>query len=109
MTWRVETLDHSVVAEIAALPKKHQARYLRIVDLIEAVGLTDVGKPFVQKVHSKIWEIRVRADGGISRALFVAMTSQRIVIVRVFIKKTQKTPHRGIALAIQRARRAGLV
>jgi phage-related protein len=33
----------------------------------------------------------------------VTISGQRIVIVRVFVKKTQKTPRREIRLALQRA------
>jgi hypothetical protein len=56
-----------------------------------------------------------RVDGGgfrfvgppnprISRALYVTATGKRVVIVRVFVKKTQKTPSREIDLALSRAK-----
>jgi phage-related protein len=41
---------------------------------------------------------------GISRALHVAARGRRVVIVRVFVKKTQKTPSREIDLALRRAK-----
>ncbi len=41
---------------------------------------------------------------GISRAIYVAAAGRRVVVVRVFIKKTQKTPPREIELARQRAK-----
>lgn len=41
---------------------------------------------------------------AISRALNVTAVSRRVVIVRVFIKKTEKTPRREIALALSRAK-----
>jgi len=44
---------------------------------------------------------------GISRALYVAAVEKRVVIVRVFIKKTQKTPGREITLALARAKEIG--
>ena len=46
---------------------------------------------------------QLRKD-GISRALYVTATHKRVVVVRVFIKKTQKTPRREIALALERAK-----
>ena len=46
---------------------------------------------------------QLRKD-GISRALYVTATRKRVVVVRVFIKKTQKTPRRKIALALERAK-----
>ncbi len=42
---------------------------------------------------------------GISRAIYVTARGQRVVVVRVFIKKTQKTPPGEIRLALDRARR----
>jgi phage-related protein len=39
-----------------------------------------------------------------SRAVYVTATGRRVVVVRVFIKKTQKTPRREIDLALERAR-----
>ncbi len=41
---------------------------------------------------------------GIARALYVVIRARRVVVVRVFIKKTQKTPRREIDLALQRAK-----
>ena len=51
-----------------------------------------------------LWEMRMRGRDGISRALYVAASGQRVVIVRVFVKKTQKTPSREIDLALSRAK-----
>ncbi len=41
---------------------------------------------------------------GISRAIYVTAAVRRVVIVRVFVKKTQKTPPRELELARQRAK-----
>ena len=40
---------------------------------------------------------------GISRALYVTASGRRVVVVRVFVKKTQKTPRQEITLALRRA------
>ena len=42
---------------------------------------------------------------GISRAIYVTAAGRRVVVVRVFIKKTQKTPPRELEIARQRPRR----
>lgn len=44
------------------------------------------------------------AREGISRAIYVTVHNQRIVVVRVFVKKTQETPRKEIDLALRRAR-----
>jgi phage-related protein len=41
---------------------------------------------------------------GISRAIYVTATGRRVVVVRVFIKKTQKTPPSELRIARQRAK-----
>jgi phage-related protein len=44
------------------------------------------------------------AGYGISRALYVTVTGKRVVVVRVFIKKSQKTPRHEIELALKRCK-----
>ncbi len=51
-----------------------------------------------------LWEMRMKGKDGISRALYVTAVGRRIVVVRAFIKKTQKTPKREIELALKRAK-----
>jgi hypothetical protein len=41
---------------------------------------------------------------GISRAIYVTATGKRVVILRVFIKKTRKTPPRELEVARRRAK-----
>jgi phage-related protein len=58
----------------------------------------------VKHLEGKLWELRVTGRDGISRAIYVTASGQRVVIVRVFVKKTQQTPKREIAIARQRAK-----
>ena len=103
MGWTVETLNEVVDDELAALPADQRARFLRIAELIEAKGLERVGEPYVRHLKGRLWEIRMKGRDGISRALYVTASERRVVVVRVFVKKTQKTPRREIALALKRA------
>jgi phage-related protein len=41
---------------------------------------------------------------GIARALYVTAIGRRVVVVRAFAKKTQKTPRAEIELALRRAK-----
>jgi phage-related protein len=68
------------------------------------MGLERVGEPHVKHLDGRLWEMRLTGRSGISRALYVVATGRRAVIVRAFIKKTQKTPRREIDLALARAR-----
>ena len=104
MGWTVETLNETVDSELADLPEDMQARFVRIAELIEAVGLANVREPHVKHIRGSIWEIRLKGKAGIARALYVAVTGQRVVVVRVFVKKTEKTPNSEIEIALERAK-----
>jgi len=104
MRWTVETLNETVDAELAALPADMRARLTRIAELIEAVELPSVKEPHVRHIRGPIWEIRLKGKAGIARALYVTAREQRVVILRAFVKKTEKTPAGEIELALQRAK-----
>lgn len=102
--WTVETLNEIVDAEILALPVDLRARLVRILNLIEAVGLQNLPHDTVKHLEGKLWELRVKGQSGISRAIYITATGKRVVIVRVFVKKTQKTPRHELDLARERAK-----
>jgi len=104
MAWAVETLNETVDAELAELPADMRARLARIAELIEAVGLPNVREPHVRHIRGPIWEIRLKGKAGVARALYVTAQQERVVIVRAFVKKTEKTPVSEIDLALQRAK-----
>ena len=104
MAWTVETLNDVVDAELAELPADMQASFVYISRLIEDYGLERVRQPHVKHVLGALWEMRLKGRDGISRALYVTAVGRRVVVVRVFIKKTQKTPNREIELALKRAK-----
>ena len=73
-----------------------RARLVRIANLIEEHGLERVGEPHVKHLEGRLWEMRLKGRSGISRALYVTAVGRRVVIVRVFVKKTEKTPRHEI-------------
>ena len=104
MNWSVETLNAAVDEELDALPIDMKARFVRIGELIAAVGLDRVGAPHVRHLTGPLWEMRMSGRDGISRALYVTARGRRVVVLRVFVKKTRRTPRREIVLALHRAR-----
>lgn len=102
--WTVETLNKAVDAEIEALPADMRARLVRLGAIIEAVGFQGLPADTVKHLEDKLWELRIRGKDGISRAIYVTASRQRVVIVRAFVKKTQKTPKHELELARQRAK-----
>jgi phage-related protein len=104
MKWTVETLNATVDEELAALPADMRARLVRISTLIEKLGLEHVKEPHIKHLEGRLWEMRIRGKDGISRAIYVTAWQRRVVILRAFVKKTQKTPRKDIEIARERAR-----
>ena len=102
--WVVEYLNDAARLEVEELPSNLRSRFERIVALIRLDGLERVHEPYVKHVQGKIWEMRMSGRDGIARSLYVTAHGRRVIVLRTFIKKTQKTPNREIALALNRAK-----
>jgi phage-related protein len=84
-------------------------RYLPTPRTIESYRLPDrepgaAARALCKALEGPLWEIRLKGKDAIARALYVTIKGRRVVIVRVFVKKTQKTPRREIETALARAR-----
>lgn len=77
------------------------ANFLHIAELIEEFGPT-IGMPFTRSIGSGLFEIRIKGKEGIARALYCCLAGKELVILNAFVKKTQKTPKKEIALARKR-------
>lgn len=88
--------------ELRALPADMRARFLRIVEMLEEFGPQQVGLPHVRPLEAKLWEMRMQGRDGISRAVYAAMQGRRLLVLHVFVKKTQATPRKAIETARQR-------
>ena len=102
MAWIV-FLTPDAAKELDDLPDDVRASFARIRALIQDHGLERVRGPHVDHVQGPLWEMRLRGRDGIARALYVAAIGRRVIVVRVFVKKTQQTPRREIELALKRA------
>ena len=49
-----------------------------------------------------LFELRVKSKEGIARVFYCTKIGKRIVMLHVFVKKTQKTPQKELKLASQR-------
>lgn len=102
--WCVEYLDSRAEAEVESLPADARASFRRIVGMIVSVGLERTCEPYVKHLDGKLWKMRLHGRDGIARSIYVTAAGRRVVVVRTFVKKTQKTPLREIALARERAK-----
>ena len=104
------TLEHrlrcSVFSEIEKRPKDIRAKFAHIVRLIQANGLEHVHDPYIKHLEGKLWEMRLEVRDAIARAIDVTAVEKRVIVVRVFTKKTQKIPRHKIETASERANEA---
>ena len=81
-----------------------RGEFLRQESRLAEHGLDALPRDTADHLEDKLWELRIRGKSGISRAIYVTATGQRVVILRVFVKKTQKTPIRELRIAHERAK-----
>lgn len=104
MAWTVFALNRAVEDEIAGLPPDMRARLTRLAALVEQHGFEALPREAVKHLEERLWELRIKGRDGISRAIYLTASGKRMVIVRVFIKKTRKTPKGELEIARQRAK-----
>jgi phage-related protein len=86
---------------ICSLDKKMRARIGMIICLLESYG-NEVREPYSRHLVDGIFEIRAVQSSNIVRVLYFFYHGKRIVLTNGFVKKTQKTPAKEIALALKR-------
>ncbi|HWE98238.1 MAG TPA: type II toxin-antitoxin system RelE/ParE family toxin [Caulobacteraceae bacterium] len=104
MSWSVFFVSAAAQAELDALPVDMRARFERITRLIQEHGLEKVREPYVKHLEDKLWEMRLSGKAGIARSIYLTASGRRVVILRTFVKKTEKTPKRELELARERAK-----
>ena len=103
MAWSFVFVNAEAKAELDALSVDLRASFERIAKLVQAFGLERVHEPYIKHIEGRIWEMRLRGRDRIARALYLTARGRRVVILRVFVKKTRQTPRREIELARRRA------
>ena len=99
--WTV-TLHPLAEAELLVLPADMQARFVRIAEMLEDFGPQNVGLPHIRPLESKLWEMRMTGRDGIARAVYAAVQGRTLLVLHVFVKKTQTTPRSAIETALKR-------
>ena len=102
MPWTI-SFHETAKAEADALSLDLRARLERLTELIREHGIDRLPPKSAKHLMAELWELRIKGKDGIARAFYVTRAGRRLVIVRVFVKKTQKTPSREIKLAQKRA------
>ena len=99
--WTV-TLHPLAERELMTIPADMQARFLHIGEMLVDLGLQLVGMPHIRPLESKLWEMRLTGRDGIARAVYAAEQERTLLVLHVFVKKTQTTPRSAIETALRR-------
>ena len=84
------------------VPVGLRARLARLIALVGVHGLAALQAPNGRQIDGNLWEMRVIAAEGIARGFYVTEQGGRLIILHVFVKKSQATPRRNIELAKKR-------
>jgi phage-related protein len=98
-TWVIEFLNQTVEAEFESLPAEVRAKTIHISNLIREFGLPNIGMPYIKHIQDKMWELRALQG----RSLYITTTGKKIIILRCFIKKSNKLPRKELRIALKRA------
>jgi phage-related protein len=99
MRWTVGFVSAAAEAELNALPLDMQTRFARFGTMIEEHGIAAMREPYAKHLSGKLWELRLKGRDGIARSIYVTASGRRVIVLRTFIKKTEKTPSREMDIA----------
>ena len=87
-----------VVEFLDSLDRKMRAKVLKTIDLLASYGF-DLREPCSKALEDGIFELRAQVGNDISRVLYFFVVGRKAILTNGFVKKTQKTPAKEIALA----------
>ena len=103
-TWKVNFFqtargDRPVEEFIKEQDEATYAKLLTAISLLRNGG-PFLKPPFIKKLQNKLCELRV--SGIVAIRIFYTMKNQEYYLLHAFKKKTQKTPHQELKIAIDR-------
>jgi phage-related protein len=104
---KIEFINNRAKKELRELGNESVAYFERVVELMKIHGTFALGMPHVRKIQHPLWEIRMQDRQGISRAIFVSVVKNEVLVLHAFRKKTQQTPQAAIDLALKRLKQEG--
>lgn len=100
--WKIKFVNARAEEEILSLSADLKAKFLHVTEMILAFGPHDVGLPHIRPLKNKLWEMRLKGKDNIARSIYILASERRIVILRTFVKKTQKTSPNELKIAYMR-------
>jgi len=103
MAYEIEYYHSRVLAAIEAWPVDMLADYARLLELLIEHG-PSLRLPHSRALGGGLFELRPRGRSGIGRAFYCFLVGRRVVILHSFVKKTEQTPDKELALARKRVK-----
>lgn len=101
MDYTIGYYSASVQDDILSLPDTLAARYVVLTRRMVVLG-PRLGEPHTKAFGSGLFELRLKGAEGIARVFFCTVVGRRIVMLHSFVKKSNKTPLRDLAVAQSR-------
>ena len=101
VTWKITFFNDRLEEEVLTFPPGFLARYLRYAERMEIYG-PDLGMPHTKALGGGLFELRIKAFEGLARVFYCTVVNHRIVMLHHFVKKTDRTPPRELAVARRR-------
>jgi phage-related protein len=98
MKWGIEYYNSELENEILSLPEGLLARYLRLTDLMLEFG-SNLGIPHTRFLGDGLIELRIKSKEGIARVFYCSLIGKKIIMLHLFIKKSNKTPRKEMQIA----------
>lgn len=98
--FEVKFVNENANDEFLALPTKLKAKMAQTILLLQNFG--KLGEPHSKKLQDELFELRVKAAEGIARAIYGYEKGKVVLILVIFVKKSQKTPANALQTAKQR-------
>lgn len=104
--WKVKVYeslsgDKPVENFIKSLDEKAQLKVSRTLDLLEEFGLEGASSHVKKLTGTSLWELRILGSDSV-RILYITVTGKIFLLLHGFLKKSQKTPHKEVAIAKKR-------
>ena len=101
MNWEIKYHDEKLQMEVLQLAAGILARYFHCTDRMLVFG-PDLGMPHTRAMSAGLFELRLKSREGIGRVFYCTLVGRKIVMLHQFVKKTDKTPPKELALARKR-------
>ncbi len=101
MEFEIRYYSQTVLRDILELPDTLAARYVVLSRRMVSMG-PNLGEPHTKAMGQGLFELRLKGSEGIARVLYCTQVGRRTVVLHSFVKKSNRTPARELAVAVNR-------